>query len=127
MPYHCLVPLAAALANLVIGALVLRQGAREPLHRVFAALTLAVVCWNLDLFALYYFHAAAAAEWWISSQHLVLRRRGHRSTQCYHVRSSLAALLRRQTLRFLRFFVRLAHSRSTATIENPIRSTPPPP
>ena len=64
MPYHCLVPLAAALANLVIGALVLRQGAREPLHRVFAALTLAVVCWNLDLFALYYFHAAAAAEWW---------------------------------------------------------------
>ena len=43
MPYHCLVPLAAALANLVIGALVLRQGAREPLHRVFAALTLAVV------------------------------------------------------------------------------------
>ena len=64
MPYHCLVPLAAALANLVIGALVLRQGAREPLHRVFAALTLAVVCWNLDLFALYYFHAAATAEWW---------------------------------------------------------------
>ncbi|HYV64948.1 MAG TPA: ATP-binding protein [Myxococcales bacterium] len=64
MPYHCLVPLAAAAANLVIGALVLRQEARERLHRVFAALTLAVVCWNLDLFALYYFRSGVEAELW---------------------------------------------------------------
>ncbi|HYV57658.1 MAG TPA: ATP-binding protein [Candidatus Nitrosopolaris sp.] len=64
MPYHCLVPLSAAAANLVIGALVLRQGAGERLHRVFAALTLAVVCWNLDLFALYYFRSGVEAEWW---------------------------------------------------------------
>src|SRR5262249_10574978 len=41
-----------------------RTGDGEQLHRVFAALTLAVVCWNLDLFALYYFRSGVEAEWW---------------------------------------------------------------
>ncbi len=64
MRMHFLVPLVAAAANVVIAALVLRQGLRERLRRVFAWLTLCIALWNLDIFALYYFADEARAEWW---------------------------------------------------------------
>jgi signal transduction histidine kinase len=62
--YHCLIPLTAAAVNLLICALVARQGLRDPLRRAFAFGTLCVVGWNLDIFSLYYFTDAADAEWW---------------------------------------------------------------
>ncbi len=64
MRYHCLVPLGAALANLVICVVVLRQGVRERLNRAFAGVTLSVVSWNLDIFSLYYFTDSESALWW---------------------------------------------------------------
>ena len=64
MHYHCLVPLTAAAATLVICALVIRQGFRDPLHRTFSAAGLASVAWNLDIFSLYYFTDPVDAEWW---------------------------------------------------------------
>src|SRR5262249_14352549 len=64
MRYHCLIPLTAALANLLICVLVARQGLRDRLRRAFVGMALAIVAWNLDIFALYYFTAQAAAEWW---------------------------------------------------------------
>ena len=64
MPYHALVPLCAALANLAIGLLVLRKGLREPLNRTFAMAAAGIVAWNLDIFCLYYFDDAYLADWW---------------------------------------------------------------
>jgi signal transduction histidine kinase len=64
MPYHALVPLSAAVANLVICLLVLKRGLREPLNRAFALMAICIVCWNLDIFCLYYFEDAALADWW---------------------------------------------------------------
>jgi signal transduction histidine kinase len=64
MPYHALVPLTAALANLAIGLLVLRKGLREPLNRAFAMAAAGIVAWNLDIFCLYYFDDAYLADWW---------------------------------------------------------------
>ncbi len=64
MRYHCLIPLTAALANLFICVLVARQGLRDQLRRTFVAMTLAIVAWNLDIFALYYFTDIVQAEWW---------------------------------------------------------------
>src|SRR5262249_43652057 len=55
MRYHCVVPLLGAAANILICILVLRQGIRDKLHRAFAWMGLAIVSWNLDIFALYYF------------------------------------------------------------------------
>ena len=43
MPYHALVPLSAALANLAICLLVLRKGLREPLNRAFALTAAGIV------------------------------------------------------------------------------------
>jgi len=62
--YHCLIPITAALANLLICALVARQGLRDRLRRTFLGMALAIVSWNLDIFALYYVDDMAAAEWW---------------------------------------------------------------
>src|SRR5690242_2182739 len=64
MRYHALVPLLAALVNIIVCIPVLRQGMRKPLTRAFACLTLAIASWNLDIFALYYFTDAGDAEWW---------------------------------------------------------------
>jgi signal transduction histidine kinase len=64
MPYHALVPLCAALANLVICLLVLRKGLREPLNRTFAMMAAGIVAWNVDIFCLYYFDDALLADWW---------------------------------------------------------------
>jgi signal transduction histidine kinase len=64
MRYHCLVPLTAAVANLLICALVVRQGLRDRLHRAFAWMALTIVSWNLAIFSLYYFTDPADAEWW---------------------------------------------------------------
>ena len=64
MRYHWLIPLIAALANLVVFVPILRQGIRRPLHRAFAAMTLVIVLWNLDIFSLYYFPDALSAELW---------------------------------------------------------------
>jgi len=64
MRYHALVPLAAAAANLIVCVPVVRKGMREPIFRAFLWMTLTIVAWNLDLFALYYFSDEASAEWW---------------------------------------------------------------
>jgi signal transduction histidine kinase len=64
MRHHALLPLAAALANLVICVPVLRRGVRQPVIRTFAFMTAATVSWNLAIFSLYYFQDAAQAEWW---------------------------------------------------------------
>ena len=64
MRAHCLIPLAAAMANLVIGTLVLRRGMHDRVHRVFAWAALTLTSWNLAIFSLYYFSSAEAAEWW---------------------------------------------------------------
>ncbi len=64
MHYHALVPLAAAVVNLIVCIPVVRQGMRKPIFRAFLWMTLTVVAWNLDLFSLYYFSDAASAEWW---------------------------------------------------------------
>jgi signal transduction histidine kinase len=62
--YHWLIPLAAALANLIVFVPVLRQGVRHRMQRAFAGMTLVLATWNLDIFSLYYFSDVAAAEWW---------------------------------------------------------------
>ncbi len=64
MRYHAAVPLFAAVANLGIAVAVLRQGAQQRVNRVFAAMTLAIVSWNLAIFALDYFPDEATAEFW---------------------------------------------------------------
>ena len=64
MHYHALIPITAAVANLLICALVLRRGSREPLHRAFAGLTLVGAGWDLCIFSLNFFEDPALAEWW---------------------------------------------------------------
>jgi signal transduction histidine kinase len=64
MGLHYLVPLLAAVANVLIAALVLRRGVRDHLHLGFAWMTVTFVGWNLDIFALYYFPDPVRAEWW---------------------------------------------------------------
>jgi signal transduction histidine kinase len=64
LPFHALIPLTAAVANVLICALVLRDGMRDRLHRLFAALTLASASWDLGIFSLYYFRDPVSAEWW---------------------------------------------------------------
>ena len=64
MRYDCAVPLIGAVGNLVIGALVLRQGVRDRVHRAFALMALNAACWNLGIFSLYYFKDPVEAEWW---------------------------------------------------------------
>ncbi|HXJ35252.1 MAG TPA: ATP-binding protein [Candidatus Eisenbacteria bacterium] len=59
-----IVPLGAAVANLLIGGTVLWRGARGPTTRTFAWMTAMVALWNVDVFALYYFEDPAAAEFW---------------------------------------------------------------
>ena len=64
MRYHCLIPLTAALATLLICVLVARQGLQDRLRRTFVWMALTIVAWNLDIFSLYYFDDPAQAEWW---------------------------------------------------------------
>src|SRR5689334_1727654 len=64
MRYHTLVPLTAAVANLVLCIPVLRASFRNPILRGFALMTLTIAAWNLDIFALCYFTEAETAEWW---------------------------------------------------------------
>jgi signal transduction histidine kinase len=64
VPYHALIPITAAVANLLICALVLRRGLREPLHRAFAGLTLVGAGWDLCIFSLNFFSDPVMAEWW---------------------------------------------------------------
>jgi len=63
MLHQSLVPLVAAVANAIIFVLVLRGG-MNPIRRVFAWMTLTIISWNLDIFALYYFPDAPSALWW---------------------------------------------------------------
>src|SRR5512134_3415492 len=63
MQYHAAVPLLAAVANLVIAGAVVRRG-RTRLTMAFAWMTGCLVCWNLDIFALYHFTDPVEAEWW---------------------------------------------------------------
>jgi signal transduction histidine kinase len=64
MRFHAFLPLAAALANVVICIPALRRGLKEPLIRTFAGMTAAIVSWNLALFSLYHFDDPVTAEWW---------------------------------------------------------------
>jgi signal transduction histidine kinase len=58
------IPLCAAIAETIIGAMVLRGGLRDPLRRTFAAMTMAIASWNLTLFGLAYFDDPHVAELW---------------------------------------------------------------
>ena len=64
MLYHYLIPLAAAVANVVMCVLVLRSDVRNRTSLAFAWMTFGIVCWNLDIFALYYFADIEDAELW---------------------------------------------------------------
>jgi signal transduction histidine kinase len=64
MGYDWLVPLAAAIANLLIGVSIFWRGSRVATTRAFAWMTATLVLWNLDIFALYYFADEAEAEYW---------------------------------------------------------------
>src|SRR5262245_34793897 len=57
-------PLCAALAEAVIGAVVLRGGLRDPLRRTFAAMAFSIASWNLTLFGLAFFSDPGVAEMW---------------------------------------------------------------
>jgi signal transduction histidine kinase len=57
-------PLCAALAEAVIGAVVLRGGLRDPLRRTFAAMAFSIAAWNLTLFGLAFFGDPVVAELW---------------------------------------------------------------
>jgi signal transduction histidine kinase len=57
-------PLAAAVAETIIGAVVLRGGLRDRIRRTFAAMTFAIASWNLALFGLAYFDDPVMAELW---------------------------------------------------------------
>jgi len=63
MRLHALIPLIAAVANLIICVPVLRHGIHRPLLRAFAWMTLTLVAWNLDIFSLYYFTDMDTAAW----------------------------------------------------------------
>src|SRR5688572_2689548 len=56
--------MCAAIAEAVIGAVVLRGGLRDPLRRTFAAMTFTIAAWNLTLFGLAYFDDPIVAELW---------------------------------------------------------------
>src|SRR5215813_6162447 len=64
MRHHAFIPLIAAVANGIMCLPILRQSIRTPRLRPFAVLTLTIVAWNLDIFALYYFRDAATAARW---------------------------------------------------------------
>ncbi|MGH7895611.1 MAG: histidine kinase N-terminal 7TM domain-containing protein, partial [Candidatus Binatia bacterium] len=64
MGHDWLVPLGAAIANLVIATIVLWRGAPGPATQAFAWMGATATLWNLDIFALYYFEDMVAAEWW---------------------------------------------------------------
>jgi signal transduction histidine kinase len=64
MLYHWVVPLAAAVANVVMCVPVLRSGIRSRASIAFAWMTLGIVCWNLDIFSLYFFADVEDAELW---------------------------------------------------------------
>ncbi|HEV7731920.1 MAG TPA: ATP-binding protein [Candidatus Binatia bacterium] len=64
MGYDWLVPLAAAVANLMISASVLWRSHRDRTSWIFAGMMDCIVAWNLCLFALYYFPTPAEAEFW---------------------------------------------------------------
>lgn len=54
MTYHWTIPLCAALLNGVLGTIVLLQGWRRPLNRLFCFLSATLVLWNMNIFILYY-------------------------------------------------------------------------
>jgi signal transduction histidine kinase len=64
MGHDWLVPLAAAVANAIIAAIVLSRGVRGSTTRAFAWMGATAMLWNLDIFALYYFDDVVEAEWW---------------------------------------------------------------
>ena len=58
------IPLCAAIAEALIGGIVLRGGLRDPLRRTFAMMAFTIASWNLTLFGLAYFDDPVAAEHW---------------------------------------------------------------
>ena len=58
------IPLCAAIAETIIGAVVLRGGLRDPLRRTFAMMAFTIASWNLTLFGLAYFDDPITAEHW---------------------------------------------------------------
>ncbi len=63
MKYQWIIPLGAALGNVVLGSFVLARD-RRPLHTAFALLTSVLVLWNLDIFGLYFFENPDTALTW---------------------------------------------------------------
>jgi signal transduction histidine kinase len=64
MDHDWLLPGGAAVANSVIGIIVLCRGGDRRTARAFAWMSAMGAVWNLDIFALYYFARADEAEWW---------------------------------------------------------------
>jgi signal transduction histidine kinase len=64
MRYDWLVPLLAAVANILICGAVLWRRRRDRMAGVFAAMTVTIAAWDFGIFALYFFEDPAQAEWW---------------------------------------------------------------
>ena len=61
---HFLIPLVAAIGNLLLGVFVLLRGPRLELNRAFAFTTVTVVFWNLNIFSFYAFTDVQTAFFW---------------------------------------------------------------
>lgn len=64
MTYHWIVPLVAAVLNAVVGLVVIRNNSKSALNRCFAFLSIAIVLWNLNIFALYFLQDEHQALYW---------------------------------------------------------------
>jgi two-component system NtrC family sensor kinase len=64
MKYHWLVPLIAAVLNLLLGAVVLAHDRRARLNQVFVLMCAALALWNLNNFVFYAIRDPSRALWW---------------------------------------------------------------
>jgi two-component system NtrC family sensor kinase len=64
MTYHWIVPLAAAVLNALLGAVVIFRDPRRRLHQLFGFLSVTLVLWNLNIFVLYFETDPSTAMYW---------------------------------------------------------------
>jgi signal transduction histidine kinase len=64
MTYHWIVPLVAAILNAVVGLVVIKNNSKSGLNRCFTFLSIAIVSWNLNIFALYFLQDEQQALYW---------------------------------------------------------------
>ena len=64
MTYHWIVPLAAAVLNVVLGAVVISRDPHRRLYQLFAFLSVTLVLWNLNIFVLYFETDPPTAMYW---------------------------------------------------------------